>query len=207
MKSCHSSWQWVVSSLAGWAHTPESEMWRSFSKDMDESGKSTWRMDLALWLVRPCAHFVFMMCTKPVSLHLQRFSCFPFNFLGIWWSQRRGWCCVWTEWQRTVQWKVRVNYICQFVWSVSRQTESYFYFKAKRLLLAHDFWTVNELNFIWLLSCESSYRSLCSRVTIEHARSRRGRGGGGGGGGGGPGMGRFSGGYRQSRSSGSRYEM
>lgn len=42
-----------------------------------------------------------------------------------------------------------------------------------------------------------------SRVTIEHARSRRGRGGG-------PGMGggRFSprfGGYRQSRSGGSRY--
>lgn len=41
------------------------------------------------------------------------------------------------------------------------------------------------------------------RVTIEHARSRRGRGGG-------PGMGggRFSprfGGYRQSRSGGSRY--
>lgn len=45
--------------------------------------------------------------------------------------------------------------------------------------------------------------ALYSRVTIEHARSRRGRGGG-------PGMGggRFSprfGGYRQSRSGGSRY--
>ncbi|RVE57595.1 hypothetical protein OJAV_G00217760 [Oryzias javanicus] len=39
---------------------------------------------------------------------------------------------------------------------------------------------------------------LSERVTIEHARSRRGRGGGP------PGMGRF-GGYRQSRNTGSRY--
>ncbi|XP_055026032.1 serine and arginine rich splicing factor 5a isoform X2 [Paramisgurnus dabryanus] len=51
---------------------------------------------------------------------------------------------------------------------------------------------------------ELNGKELCSeRVTIEHARSRRGRGGG-------PGMGggRFSprfGGYRQSRSGGSRY--
>ncbi|XP_052007015.1 serine/arginine-rich splicing factor 5-like [Xyrauchen texanus] len=51
---------------------------------------------------------------------------------------------------------------------------------------------------------ELNGKELCSeRVTIEHARSRRGRGGG-------PGMGggRFSprfGGYRQSRSAGSRY--
>uniref|UniRef100_A0A667ZTB5 Serine/arginine-rich splicing factor 5 n=1 Tax=Myripristis murdjan TaxID=586833 RepID=A0A667ZTB5_9TELE len=49
---------------------------------------------------------------------------------------------------------------------------------------------------------ELNGKELCSeRVTIEHARSRRGRGGG-------PGMGRFSprfGSYRQSRSSGSRY--
>lgn len=53
---------------------------------------------------------------------------------------------------------------------------------------------------------ELNGKELCSeRVTIEHARSRRGRGGG-------PGMGRFGGGgggggggYRQSRSSGSRY--
>ncbi|XP_067470528.1 serine and arginine rich splicing factor 5a isoform X2 [Thunnus thynnus] len=48
---------------------------------------------------------------------------------------------------------------------------------------------------------ELNGKELCSeRVTIEHARSRRGRGGGGGG----PGMGRFSS-YRPSRSSGSRY--
>ncbi|XP_076156750.1 serine and arginine rich splicing factor 5a [Alosa pseudoharengus] len=61
---------------------------------------------------------------------------------------------------------------------------------------------------------ELNGKELCSeRVTIEHARSRRGRGGGpgmgGGGGGGGGGSGRFSprfgGGYRQSRSGGSRY--
>uniref|UniRef100_A0A3Q0RY72 Serine/arginine-rich splicing factor 5 n=1 Tax=Amphilophus citrinellus TaxID=61819 RepID=A0A3Q0RY72_AMPCI len=53
---------------------------------------------------------------------------------------------------------------------------------------------------------ELNGKELCSeRVTIEHARSRRGRGGG-------PGMGRFGGGgggggggYRPSRSSGSRY--
>lgn len=49
---------------------------------------------------------------------------------------------------------------------------------------------------------ELNGKELCSeRVTIEHARSRRGRGGG-------PGMGRFGGssggGYRPSRSSGSR---
>ncbi|XP_060727520.1 serine and arginine rich splicing factor 5a isoform X3 [Tachysurus vachellii] len=53
---------------------------------------------------------------------------------------------------------------------------------------------------------ELNGKELCSeRVTIEHARSRRGRGGGGGGGGAGS---RFSprfGGYRQSRSAGSRY--
>ncbi|XP_060727518.1 serine and arginine rich splicing factor 5a isoform X1 [Tachysurus vachellii] len=52
---------------------------------------------------------------------------------------------------------------------------------------------------------ELNGKELCSeRVTIEHARSRRGRGGGGGGGGAGS---RFSprfGGYRQSRSAGSR---
>ncbi|KAG7466155.1 hypothetical protein MATL_G00161770 [Megalops atlanticus] len=51
---------------------------------------------------------------------------------------------------------------------------------------------------------ELNGKELCSeRVTIEHARSRRGRGGGPGAGGG-----RFSprfSGYRQSRSSGSRY--
>ncbi|XP_053290154.1 serine and arginine rich splicing factor 5a isoform X2 [Pleuronectes platessa] len=67
---------------------------------------------------------------------------------------------------------------------------------------------------------ELNGKELCSeRVTIEHARSRRGRGGGpgmgrfssgsgGGGGGGGRGGGRDSsdgGGYRPSRSSGSRY--
>ncbi|CAG13241.1 unnamed protein product [Tetraodon nigroviridis] len=50
---------------------------------------------------------------------------------------------------------------------------------------------------------ELNGKELCSeRVTIEHARSRRGRGGG-------PGMGRFGGGggggYRPSRSSGPRY--
>lgn len=48
---------------------------------------------------------------------------------------------------------------------------------------------------------ELNGKELCSeRVTIEHARSRRGRGGG-------PGMGRFSSSssYRPSRSSGSRY--
>ncbi|KAJ8411913.1 hypothetical protein AAFF_G00155510 [Aldrovandia affinis] len=52
---------------------------------------------------------------------------------------------------------------------------------------------------------ELNGKELCSeRVTIEHARSRRGRGGGPGAGGGGRFSPRFSG-YRQSRSSGSRY--
>ncbi|KAI1895255.1 hypothetical protein AGOR_G00104420 [Albula goreensis] len=52
---------------------------------------------------------------------------------------------------------------------------------------------------------ELNGKELCSeRVTIEHARSRRGRGGGPGGAGGGRFSPRFSG-YRQSRSSGSRY--